>query len=239
MEGIVVGCDQNQEWLLPWWWDHYSATNSYPVLFVDFGLSNRAKRWCSERGICQPLATFSKFREHPIAEEKRKKWEGYITSIFSIRTALFKKPFALLQSPFPLTLWIDLDCQVLGSLEPLFSFLHLGIEILVRRNRSVHEEHHVSHGILAPGEKSYNSGVVGFHKNGPLISAWAQEILERNQEYITDEHALSRVLLEKSPRLMELPPIYNWNPLYGPNPEAVVIHYQGGLLKEKIRAFIH
>ncbi len=49
-EGILIGCDRNQEWLLPWWWDHYSAHNAYPVAFADFGMSKKALAWCREKG---------------------------------------------------------------------------------------------------------------------------------------------------------------------------------------------
>lgn len=48
--GIIVGCDQGQEWLMSWWWSHYRKHNKYPVTFADFGLSDRARKWCSERG---------------------------------------------------------------------------------------------------------------------------------------------------------------------------------------------
>lgn len=52
---------------------------------------------------------------------------------------------------------------------------------------------------------------------------------------MTDEHALSQVLAQYPSGLMNLPEAYNWNPLYGPNSEAIIIHFQGGFLKEEIR----
>jgi len=42
-------CDKGQQWLLPWWWEQYSAHNSYPVVFVDFGLSEKGIA-CAKRG---------------------------------------------------------------------------------------------------------------------------------------------------------------------------------------------
>jgi hypothetical protein len=57
--GIIVGCDANQEWLLPWWWDHYCKHNSYPVAFVDFGMSEAALAWCQEKGQCISLPPYS------------------------------------------------------------------------------------------------------------------------------------------------------------------------------------
>ncbi len=49
-KGILIGCDQNQEWMLEWWWAHYSRHNCYPVAFVDFGMSQEAKKWCQSKG---------------------------------------------------------------------------------------------------------------------------------------------------------------------------------------------
>ena len=102
MQGIIVGCDKAQEWLLPWWWQHYSKLNSYPVAFADFGMTEKAIAWVSERGryiklpAAAPLKEVSperpEFRER--TQEKRGAW--------------FKKPLACLYSPFPESLWIDL-----------------------------------------------------------------------------------------------------------------------------------
>ncbi len=48
-------------------------------------------------------------------------WEAYYGEQFWIsRRAWFKKPLACLRSPFKRTIWIDLDCEVLGSLRGLF-----------------------------------------------------------------------------------------------------------------------
>ncbi len=44
-EGVIVASDLSQEWLLPWWWDHYKNFNNFPVTFVDLELSNKMKTW--------------------------------------------------------------------------------------------------------------------------------------------------------------------------------------------------
>lgn len=217
MQGIIVGADRRQEWLLPWWWKHYSAHQGDPVLFVDFGMSKEAIDWCRERGRCVPLKGFERFSEREVPEEKRQVWEREISSLFSVRTVFFKKPFALLQSPWPLSVWLDLDCQVRGSLDPLFHCLHFGGDIAVRKR----------------GE-GYNAGVIAFRAGAPILHSWVDEVVERNDLYPMDENALSKLLVGCE-SAMELPDVYNWNPLHGPNPHAVILHYQGGFLKEEIK----
>jgi len=224
-EGIIVGCDQTQEWLLPWWWKHYSANNSYPVLFVDFGMSQAASQWCKQQGLYTPLRNFELFQEKEVPFQKKQLWETYISSLFTFRTAFFKKPFALSQTPFTFSIWLDLDCQVKQSLEPLFFPLNLGIEISIRKNKRN----------LQALDSLYNSGVIAFRRDAKFLSLWVGEVLERNDQHLTDEHALSLILTQESIPLIELPEIYNWNPLYGDNPEAAILHFQGGFLKQEIR----
>ena len=234
--GIVVGCDAEQECLLPWWWHHYSATNSYPVLFIDFGMSEKARRWCQKRGLYAPLQRPQEFVQKSVAPEKKQKWETSFPAVFDARGAFFKKPFAILQSPFFYTLWIDLDCQVLGSLEPIFHFLHLGCEISLRVNPQsliacIDPE------LLVPSEQtSYNSGVIACRQDGTVIKAWTEEIFENNHKYIGDENALSYVISRLNPFVLELPLCYNWSPFFGPNPQAVIVHYQGNFKNDLFRS---
>ena len=75
--------------------------------FVDLGMSHYGKTFCSERGEVIPLQMDLAFSDGESVRDKRHSW--------------FKKPFALLLSPFAHSIWLDLDCEVLGSLAPLFS----------------------------------------------------------------------------------------------------------------------
>ena len=65
MDGIIVGADLTQEWLLPWWWEKYRKNNSYPLAFIDLGMSFEMKDWCRARGEHIPLrvADFAAERE--------------------------------------------------------------------------------------------------------------------------------------------------------------------------------
>lgn len=56
MKGVLVGCDQTQEKLLHWWWKHYVQHNTYPVMFIDFGMSDAMRAWCEERGSCMTIS---------------------------------------------------------------------------------------------------------------------------------------------------------------------------------------
>jgi hypothetical protein len=228
MNGIVVGCDANQEWLLEWWWKHYSLHNNYPVAFVDFGMSERSAAWCRERGVFVSLPpVFSPLK--PVAPEKKEQWEFRAgDGIWPFRTAWFKKPLAFLHSPFPTACWIDLDCEIRGSLAPLFDSLEGGADLAIVREPESVQENDFAQNLILPGEVTYNSGVVVFRRGAPLFSLWANISLEQNCEFMGDQNALSRLIYLHEPPLVELPSIYNWKKDLGLNLEAVILHYVCG-----------
>ena len=101
MQGIIVGCDANQEWLLPWWWEHYSAWNRYPVVFIDFGMTTEGIAFCQQRGSCLPLGPILLMEKSIRSFKKRAIWEQhYGKALWHRRMIWFKKPFALLRAPF-------------------------------------------------------------------------------------------------------------------------------------------
>lgn len=233
--GVIVGCDRNQEWLLPWWWEHYSAHNSYPVAFADFGLSKKALAWCRKKGICLKLPFFDIVPEANLSSSTKDRWENhYGKGIWFCRSAWFKKPLCLLHSPFSLGLWIDLDCQINGSLEPLFNSLIIGAEMALVREPDLVQKLDEQQGFLLPGEINYNAGVVVFRQNAPILHHWLEEAAKRNQEYVSDQPALCRAILAQKPHLIELPSAFNWVRALGPNPAALIYHFTGGAGKLEI-----
>jgi hypothetical protein len=238
MEGIIVGCDRNQEWLLAWWWSHYSAHNTRPVTFVNFGLTTEAIAWCKERGDLLDLTGLnsSEFIKEPEGQ-LREKWEArYGKELWSERHAWFKKPFACLSSPYSETIWIDLDCEVKGNLSPLFQTLHLGFDLgLCPESESVQQLHHTLE-FLRPGEVNYNSGVIVFRK-GDAIDFWVEQTVTCNDLFIGDQQSLSRSLFLRPCNLFSVPAAFNWSPSLGQNDLAVVVHYHGGVFKQLIPAF--
>jgi hypothetical protein len=213
-KGILVASDRNIEWLLPWWWKYYSKYNNYPVAFVDLGMSDPMKKWCEEKGQVISLAADVDVRENKeahLVERHRKAW--------------FKKPFACLQTPFDLTLWLDVDCEVCEPLDRLFGQWEPGVQLAVaRENKNTIE---------------YNSGVLLFPKEASFLQEWARLCLEKNENYISDQNALTELLLEENIPFRELDQIYNWmmvEEFPGFHASIVIAHWCGKT-KEHIRRF--
>lgn len=233
-EGIIVGCDQKQEWLLPWWWKHYSSHNTYPVAFADFGMSPNALTWCEARGTCIKVSPIL-VDECNIPASKKESWEDrFGNGIWFCRSTWFNKPLALQNSPFQVGLWLDLDCQVNGSLEPLFNSLVFGAEIALVKEPEFIQRIDQTEGVLLPGEVSYNSGVIVFRKNAKILELWAEEAFKNNAEHIGDQQALSRAIFLHRPSIADLSSYYNWVRGLGPNSRALIYHFTGGNGKMEI-----
>ena len=233
MDGVVVGCDRNQEWLLPWWWEHYRRENAFPVLFVDFAMSEKGAAFCEKRGE-RVLLPPPSFALQPVDGKWKQKWTArYGNGIWAKRPLWFLKPYAFLLSPFSRSLWLDLDCQVLGRLDPLFHCLTFGAEIALAPEPEAVQREHAEAGFLLPGEINYNSGVVPFVPKSPILKRWVEEVEERNCDHISDQQALSRAVFHAKPPLFTLPPECNW-PADEPNEKALIRHFLGGALKAQI-----
>lgn len=89
-----------------------------------------------------------------------------------------------------------------------------------------------------PGEIAYNSGVVVFRKDSPILSAWAKISIEQNHHFMGDQNALSRAIFHTSPPMEELPPIYNWKKNDPPNQNAVILHYVASSKVEIIQSLM-
>ena len=233
--GILVATNETLEWLLRWWWSHYSKHNDYPVAFCDFGMTKEARTWCEKKGTVFHLDSLNlpSFGKETLSADERKRWESYFPdSIWQRRPLWFQKPFALARSPFDRTLWIDVDCEVRGSLDPLFSYLHFGIEMAIAKEREEVQIMERKRGFLFPDEICYNSGVIAYLKNASFLHLWMEKIRTDHPLFITDQHALSRVLFEQDIPKMELSSHYNWSMHDGPNDDALIHHYHGALKME-------
>jgi hypothetical protein len=219
MNGIVVGCDRQQEWMLCWWWGHYVEQNTLPVAFIDMGMSKEAVAWCRERGECIPLPAIP-YR----TPKKRALWqECYGPGIWGVRPAWLKKPHALLHSPFDVGLWLDMDCEVKGSLDPIFHLMALGGEIALAQD--------AYKGLMQwPGEVNYNAGVIAFRKNAPILSQWVEALSQH--ELPGDQEYLCRAIHLNQTEVMEIPRVYNWVSALGcPDEDVVIRHHSGGAAK--------
>jgi hypothetical protein len=226
-EGIVIGCDKTQEWLLLWFWSYYQKHNNYPIAFVDFGMSEEAVQWCTEKGHYIPL----KESALPISDvdlETRIKWEAlYGEGVWHFRKAWFKKPQAFLNSPFKKSLWLDLDCKILGDVKPLFDTL-IDADLAILKESEPSQVALRDKGILMPGEVSYNSGVVAYKKDSKSILEWARLSLEHSNLFAGDQQALSRAIYLNKVPIIELHESFNWSHALEYQKEPLIIHYHGG-----------
>lgn len=235
-KGVLVGCDVKQEWLLSWWWGHfYKHNREYRVAFADFGMSEQARGWCKERGELIAIAEVAVAKPVDKIANWEKLWrdEGRSGEIWMQRTRCFQKPAAMVQSPFHRTLWIDLDCEIRGDLEPIFS-----IPLSSAKMGAASWE---SNALFSPTNEIihkypyYNSGVVLFEKDSSILHRWAEAILEGGALACTDDELLSFLAVRFQIPVTHLPILYNWEVLrFGFNPDALIFHWMNENGKEAI-----
>ena len=233
MQGILVGTDRAQEWLLPWWWERYSRHNDYPVAFADFGMSKEARAWCAERGVVIEVPAPEVSDVHPTASCSCKRTKKLIESgkIEHFRRIWFKKPVALSLSPFQRTVYLDLDCEVRGKLEPLFN-----LPLPDSKFAAHHDGYQLYREERMP---QYNSGVILFERGSLIVKYWIEGIKEGSRIALTEEMLLLIFLHHFQIPLLLLPPEYNWIiTRHGPHEQALIYHWLGEEGKEAIRQSI-
>jgi hypothetical protein len=211
-KGVLVGADEAIAWLLPWWWERYIASNNLPVAFIDFGMEEKTRQWCEERGRVIPFQEDIEGEVLPI--EIINKWKkSYGESYERMRSSWFKKPVACLLTPFKQTVWIDLDCEILSSIEGVFSFLTEGKELAAALETETN--------------KGVNGGVVVFQQGSSLVRDWNALAKRDRGKYWGDDRVLSEVIKENLERFSVLPDGYNWRISQGVPLHAKIIHWCG------------
>jgi len=120
------------------------------------------------------------------------------------------KTFAFLQTPYDRTIWLDIDCQVLKPLDPLFEASTSGIAMVSEVERAIQK--YRKHNLLLPNEHTYNTGVVSYLRTCSLIPEWAKRTLSDKNLFFGDQNILSRLIHEQKVPLTVLPDIYNRRP---------------------------
>lgn len=233
--GLIVGCDEAQEWMLPWWWERYSEHNTLPVTFIDFGLSLEAKAFCEERGQRVDLFLPDSFtpQKEQISTSLRQQWNKIFDweddpFWWNKRMRCHQKPFAFLMTPYKHTLWVDVDCEVCADLIPLFERIKSEDTIYIVPKLEEDQRYYENNGIAEPGEVGYNSGVVGFHSGSDLILKWAESTIHDHPFFISDEDLFSRLAFLEKWKVVQLEQCYNWLPHFrGFNPETKINHWLG------------
>jgi len=223
-QGILIGSDFETEWILKWWWGHYEKVHSFPIAIVDFGMSQSALSWCKQIGtVLTP--PFPLIPHMPKSIELKQKWESvYSKEVWQCRTAWFKKPFALLSSPFDQTIWLDLDCEILGPIDELFA---LAKPICLAKEPERSQKKAEEMGLAQGSHTVYNTGVIGFSKPCPILEKWASNAQMLSQNFLGDQDVLSWTFEKENMSPTVISPDYNWRLVCGENPNARIIHHAG------------
>ena len=83
--------------------------------------------------------------------------------------------------------------------------------------------------LIVPQKKYpiYNSGVVVFRKNTPIIDRWATSCQILHDRFGGDQEILSYLISEENISIGELEARWNWSRCSVPNPNALVNHFHG------------
>lgn len=224
--GVLVASDSNMEWLLPWWWERYEYCNNLPVAFVDLGMTKEGRAWCEKKG--EVLTITQEVKEECISFPHIKKWgEAQGSHYLKARKAWFKKPLACLLTPFTETVWIDLDCEILNCIEPIFSCLEEDKEMAVAFDRITAIPEGFVPDKNLEGAPVFNGGVIVFRKESEIIKEWARIALTESHLYWGDDYILSVIIHRLQEKVQLLPPIYNWRFADGAPFYAKIIHWCG------------
>lgn len=203
-KGVMIGFDSKVEWMFDWWYDNYRKYNTYPVVLVDMGLS----------------------------KEKRKEISTKVFVVDLPDTGLggwFNKPFAMIKTIFENTIWMDIDCEVRGDVEPIFKYSDCSSQMAVTRDP------------YTPFSKTKDpiaSGVVVFKYNNKAIIDWAKMVYIEHKNYRGDQEVLD--MIREKTKLGIMPMEYNWFRLAGDvSKEAIIVHWSGPEGKEDIKKKIN
>lgn len=223
--GIILGANQGSEWLIPWWKNSFFKHNDLPITFFDFGLSLQSKKLVDSFAQRVELSLDNAFikSKKSIEPSLIARWEDlYGDVLWTSRLGWFLKPFALEKAPYKLNLWLDLDCEVCGSLLDMQNLLSPSQTLSIAKDPS---RKHI-----------YNSGVILFKNNCSLISDWANACYETNHLFVSDDEVLSNLLKEEQKTLRILPETYHFVPNnYDEN--ALIVHWMANWGKQFIELF--
>ena len=227
-KGIIIGADQTQEWMLGWWYSHYRKYCDYPVVICDFGMSKKGLVKAKQIGTILNFDRESllKLFGKTLCSKKKAAWQVlYSGELQNIHSIWMLKPFALSHTPFEKTLWIDLDCQIQGNLATIFTFIDNLTGFTIAPEMPDYQTLLKAKGYLLPGETVFNSGVIGFRKNCPILDVWKDEILLHHQDHLGDQDALSRIIYRHRFPVHRMPLKYNARQRHANDPSTHIVHH--------------
>ena len=232
-KGVLIGCDSEMEIYLGWWWSHYKKWNGLPVAIADFGLSEQGKE--NARGIGQVIEIDVDLSDAVISSSEHKALQSTINQVRKCIGIWQKKPFALSQSPFDQTVWIDLDCEIKADIGPVFEYCHDGFGVIA--DEPHYEKWCNEMGIL--NGAGYDTSVVAYTKESQVLKSWVETTHEWKEEFWGDDRILSHVIEKGGYKVDTIPE--EWSSNYARrNSSAKIVHYPTANGKaEIIKQLIH
>jgi lipopolysaccharide biosynthesis glycosyltransferase len=140
-----------------------------------------------------------------------------------------------LLSPYKRTVWLDLDTQVRGSIEPLFAFCeneggfaaapeHVSSQLLNKQRKMIGEDQVI-----------YNAGVLVFKRQSKVVQEWIDRSKDQNHLHCSDQQILALVLNSKLFDFTTLSRLFNWTIDVPAPSEVVILHWWGGYGKNCLR----
>lgn len=190
--GIIIGCDERQEWLLHSFMINLRLKSDISVTIFDFGMSYFGRLQAQKWGEIIPITSSIRTLKYLSKKSRKDAW--------------LKKPQAFLQAPYDYNLWIDLDCLVKIDPQEIFNLLEDNKQILIRKESKLYKNK-VNNALKAkyPCFEMYNSGVVAFKKNAPFIKEWVNLIQTSNDPFRGDQDFLSIFLSQNTDIVSTLP----------------------------------
>lgn len=231
--GVLTGCNEDQEWMLKWWWKNYTKHNAFPVTFCDFGMSPGAKKWCQTKGN---ILTFDP-QSIQLKNASEAQWKNQVSlSTWNRRAIWFAKAFILEQTPYEKTVWTDIDCEILGQIDPLFELAESqdGFAIAYDNKENTQEAKRLK--TIDQDVLVLQAGVFSFKINSPVIPAWIKYCLQNLESEISDQSAISHLHAKNSFNLTILSNKYNWLEPEYPTTYPIIKHHTGASQKRKLLA---
>jgi len=99
-KAFLTGCDENTQWMLPWFCKNFRRYHYTPLVFANFGVTED-------------------FLENFV----NKNFEGVIDLSMEKGQGWFLKPRAMLNVPAEKVVWLDTDCHILSNIDDIFNEL--------------------------------------------------------------------------------------------------------------------
>jgi hypothetical protein len=163
--GVVTIVAREQSNLLPWWWNNYCKHNTKPVTFI----------------LLEPIPEVITLAETlgsvKVMNKVTEKINGW-----------FRKPFALVRTPYRKTLYIELDIEVRGCIDTMFP----------QDERIYIKEDTFAPKCWLPKEireiPQMNAGLIGYNYSEPLIEEWCHGIVASKKRYRGDQEYLNMAI---------------------------------------------